>query len=267
MDQPALKRIRPFFTVLNIVVGWHLLYEGLAKILDSSWSSAGYLANAQGPLAGLFQSLADSSVLLQVTDFLNIAGLTLVGLCIMTGMFTRFAAVAGAVLIGLYYLANPPMVATSVGYASEGHYLIVNKNLIEIVILLIIAVIPPVWYFGLGKLLPRFPRRWLQRIHVPKDLNHVPAETSLDRRDVLGGCRRNLRGRVRIIDQAAGLTARMRIQTPHVGIAQHIRVQPIDADCLARARRRSQLERATTRCRNRERLGAGGLVERVGQAE
>ena len=64
MEPTRLGRIRPFFTILNIIVGWHLLYEGLVKILDPSWTSAGYLANAKGPLAGLFQSLAEMPMLL-----------------------------------------------------------------------------------------------------------------------------------------------------------------------------------------------------------
>jgi hypothetical protein len=113
------------------------------------------------------------------------AGLTLIGLCIMTGVLPRVAAVTGAVLIGLYYLANPPMTATGVGFASEGHYLLVNKNLIEIVVLLLIAAVPPEWYYGIGKLLPKFRLNLFRRIEVPKDMNHTPAEPSLDRRAVM----------------------------------------------------------------------------------
>ncbi len=185
MEPVTLKRIRPFFTILNLVVGWHLLYEGVAKILDPAWTSAPYLANAQGPLAPWFQSLAESSSLLSIVDMLNVAGLTLIGLCIITGVLTRFAAVAGAALIGLYYLANPPMMATSVGYATEGHYLIVNKNLIEIVVLLLIAVVPPDCYFGLGKLLPKFPGNGFGRIEVPEEMNHTPAEPLMQRRALM----------------------------------------------------------------------------------
>jgi uncharacterized membrane protein YphA (DoxX/SURF4 family) len=185
MDPVTLKRIRPIFTVLNIVVGWHLCYEGLAKILDPSWTSAGYLVNAKGLLGGLFQRLAESPVLLQITDILNIAGLTLIGLCIMTGTLTRFAAATGTALIGLYYLADPPVMATTVGYASEGHYLLVNKTLIEFVVLLLIAVIPPGWYYGIGKLLPKLPRGLFRRPDVPAEMNHTAAEPSLDRREVI----------------------------------------------------------------------------------
>jgi len=185
MTNTTPNRVRPFFTLLNMVVGWHLLYEGVAKILDPSWTSASYLVNAQGPLAGLFQSLAESATLLQVIDILNMAGLTLIGFCIMTGLLTRLAAVAGVLLIGLYYLANPPIMATQVGYASEGHYLFVNKNVIEIAILLLIAVIPSAWYYGLGKLLPPFPWHRFKRPELPEDMNHTPAEPWQARRSVM----------------------------------------------------------------------------------
>lgn len=185
MEPTPLKRIRPFFTLLNIVVGWHLLYEGVAKILDPSWTSAGYLTNAQGPLAEFFRSLADSPALLQAIDILNMAGLTLIGLCLMTGVLARFAAVAGAVLIGLYYLANPPTMATDVGFASEGHYLFVNKNLIEIVVLLLIAAVPADCYYGIGKLFPRWRLRRFRRVEVPEEMNHTTTDRSLDRRAIV----------------------------------------------------------------------------------
>ena len=155
MEDKSLKRVCAVFTLLNLVVGWHLLYEGVAKILTPGWTSAGYLVNATGPLAGAFQSLAASPALLRLSDILNIAGLTLTGLCVLTGVFTRAAALAAATMIALYYAANPPLAATDVGFASEGHYLLVNKNLIEIVVLIVVAAIPAEWYYGLGKLWPK----------------------------------------------------------------------------------------------------------------
>ena len=41
---------------LRMVVGWHICYEGLAKLLDPYWSSAGYLASAQWWVRDLFNS-------------------------------------------------------------------------------------------------------------------------------------------------------------------------------------------------------------------
>ncbi len=185
MEVDQLKRIRPVFTVLNLVIGWHLLYEGVAKMLAPSWTSAGYLVNARGPLAGVFQSIAESPLLLQITDLLNIVGLTLIGLCIMTGVLTRAAALCGALLLSLYYLANPPLMATSVGYASEGHYLLVNKTLVEIVALLLVVFLPSSWYYGIGRVLPRFSFRLFRGTQVPKEMNHTPAVPSMGRRELV----------------------------------------------------------------------------------
>jgi uncharacterized membrane protein YphA (DoxX/SURF4 family) len=141
--------------------------------------------NARGPLAGFFQSIAESSFWLPVVDILNIGGLTLIGLCIMTGIFRRFAAFAGALLIAFYYLANPPLSATGVGYASEGHYLLINKNLIEIFVLLLIASVPRAWHYGLDKLLPKLSLKRFKRPDIPKEMNHNPSELSMERRELI----------------------------------------------------------------------------------
>jgi uncharacterized membrane protein YphA (DoxX/SURF4 family) len=144
---------------------------------------SGYLVNAHGPLAGLFHAMAQMPLLLRVCDILNMAGLTLAGLCILTGVLTRTAAVAGAAMIALYYLANPPLAATSVGYASEGHYLWVNKNAVEIVVLILVAVVPPDWYYGLGKLVPQRFRNLFHRVEVPVEMNHTPSGLGVGRRE------------------------------------------------------------------------------------
>ena len=39
-------------TVLRVFVGWHFLYEGVAKLTSPSWSAAGYMKQARGPVRG-----------------------------------------------------------------------------------------------------------------------------------------------------------------------------------------------------------------------
>jgi len=73
-------------------------------------------------------------------DHSNMWALTLVGICLMLGLFTRLAALGGVGLLTLYYLAMPPWPGTMDGPMAEGHYFIVNKNLIELIALLMIAV-------------------------------------------------------------------------------------------------------------------------------
>jgi len=38
--------------VLRVLIGWHLLYEGIAKALDPYWSAAGFLKQSQWILSG-----------------------------------------------------------------------------------------------------------------------------------------------------------------------------------------------------------------------
>ena len=47
-------------TVLRVVMGWHFLYEGLAKLTSPSFMAAGYMKQARGPFAELFRWIAAS---------------------------------------------------------------------------------------------------------------------------------------------------------------------------------------------------------------
>jgi len=137
---------------LRFLIGWHLLYEGLFKFLKPEWSSAGFLENAQWALAGVANWITSNPDILNVVDLLNTWGLILIGLGLIMGLFTRAAAIAGALLLGLYYLFNPPLVGMLAGAPMEGNYLIVNKNLIEAVMLLLLAVSPAARSYGLDSL-------------------------------------------------------------------------------------------------------------------
>ena len=103
-----MKRSQSVFLVLlRMFIGWHLLYEGVAKILIPDWTSQAYLLNSKWIFSGFFHALAESQPALQVVDFLNVWGLIIIGLAVLLGFLVRYWAVAGMVLLGLYYLANP----------------------------------------------------------------------------------------------------------------------------------------------------------------
>ena len=127
-------------TLFRLAIGWHFLYEGISKLLVPNWSAAGYLANATGPFAGFYQSLAASEVLMKIIDPLNMSGLVLIGLGLFLGLFIRLSAVSGMILLMLYYFAYPPFGGNLFG-AAEGNLYIVNKNLIETLALLVIFFI------------------------------------------------------------------------------------------------------------------------------
>ena len=127
--------------LLRVVIGWHLLYEGINKLFTPGWTAQGYLDGSYGFMSGLFHSLAANSSLMPVIDFLNIWGLILIGTALFIGVLIRFAAVMGMLMLMMYYFAYPPF-GTSLYTNFEGHYWIINRNLIEIVALITICFMP-----------------------------------------------------------------------------------------------------------------------------
>jgi uncharacterized membrane protein YphA (DoxX/SURF4 family) len=73
--------------------------------------------------------------------------LLVIGAGLLLGLFTRLWCVAGAALLLLFYLAMPPFPVPAEG--PEGHFLLINKNLIEILALLTLATTQPGRRYGL----------------------------------------------------------------------------------------------------------------------
>ena len=168
-SRPSLLRELPM-ALLRVVVGWHFLYEGLTKLFTPGWTSAGYLQSSTGFMSEHYQRLAADPQLLSIVDQLNIWGLLLIGVALMLGLLTRFAALCGVVLLALYYLAYPPLFGTEAPGVAEGHYLIINKNLIELCALVVVMFLPASSW-GLDGL---FFRRWWRRgtveVHPDREL-------------------------------------------------------------------------------------------------
>ena len=82
-------------------------------------------------------------------------GLTLVGLCLVLGLYSRHAAIGGMVFILLYYLFAPPLLGLEYSRPGEGSYLIVNKNLIETCALFVLYTFPTSHLIGLDRLLSK----------------------------------------------------------------------------------------------------------------
>src|SRR3989339_1178555 len=124
-------------TILRVIIGWHFLYEGIAKAFNPNWSAALYLMESKWLLSGFFHWLISNNTTLQIVDFLNIWGLLIIGICLFLGFFSRAASISGAILLLLYYVANPPFVYSSV--PSQSHFYIINYNLIEAIVLIVLA--------------------------------------------------------------------------------------------------------------------------------
>jgi thiosulfate dehydrogenase [quinone] large subunit len=127
--------------VLRTAVGWHFLYEGFYKLMlpgwtrlgqpAAAWSAAGYLAVSSGPMAPLFRGLAHSSAM----GFVDVAipiGLTLVGLSLMLGLRSQWGCAGAMVFLALFYLSAIPTTGVPQSGA-EGTYMVVSKNLVELV--------------------------------------------------------------------------------------------------------------------------------------
>ena len=160
------------FTLLRIAIGWHFLREGWVKLSHPAWTCAGYLSGSWGPFSPIFQGMAGLTVgdtpilnwlvgeeaqnaywMISVGNVLIPWLLTLSGLGLLLGIFTRASAITAMSLLVMFYAATPPLDITPIingtnfsGFlsniqhaqwagkhspGSEGNYLLVNKNLIE----------------------------------------------------------------------------------------------------------------------------------------
>ena len=138
-------------TFLRILIGWHFLYEGLVKLKTPGWSAKGYLLGSVGPFAPYFKSMVNSGPILNVVDFLNEWGLVLIGLSLFIGLLSKPCKIFGIVLLSFYYLAYPPFASFGINTHVEGSYWIVNKNLIEMVALLVLYQFPSSHITGIDK--------------------------------------------------------------------------------------------------------------------
>jgi thiosulfate dehydrogenase (quinone) large subunit len=132
--------------LLRTLIGWHFLYEGYYKLALPAWSAtgqplghwsaAGYLRAATGPLAGVFHSLAGSRFVSWV-DLIVPVALVVVGLSLTLGLFTRLGCWGAVTLLTLFYLAAVPTTGAPVT-GQEGTYLLVSKNVIELVAVIVV---------------------------------------------------------------------------------------------------------------------------------
>ncbi|MCA9411911.1 MAG: DoxX family membrane protein [Candidatus Omnitrophica bacterium] len=138
-------------TLLRAFIGWHFLYEGIVKLTDPEWTSQAYLVGSRWLLNDFFHWIAADPTRVQWVDLLNIWGLVLIGSSLLLGVFARFTSLMGILLLALYYLAHPSLPGTLIDPFAEGSYLIVDKNLVELAGLMVIALFPSTAFFGVDR--------------------------------------------------------------------------------------------------------------------
>jgi uncharacterized membrane protein YphA (DoxX/SURF4 family) len=94
-------------------------------------------------------------------DAITRYGLTAVGACLLLGLFTRSACLAGAAFLLMFSLAMPALPWLPENPRAEGHYVFITKNVIEMLALLTLATTSSGRWAGLdGLLYVLAPWRW-----------------------------------------------------------------------------------------------------------
>lgn len=111
--------------------------------------------------------------LLDLNNYMTAGSLVLIGFCLIAGLFTRLAALGGVGFLALIYLCMPPWPGLPPNPLAEGHFLYVDKNLVELFALLAIAALPTGHWIGLDALLFGWRRR---RRELRREESQVVAE-------------------------------------------------------------------------------------------
>jgi uncharacterized membrane protein YphA (DoxX/SURF4 family) len=82
-------------------------------------------------------------------DQATVVGLTVMGVCLFLGLLTRLNCLLAAGFLLTTYLCAPPFPWLPTAPQNEGYYLYVNKNLIEMLALLVLATTRSGRWFGL----------------------------------------------------------------------------------------------------------------------
>ncbi len=123
---------------------------GPVKALDSGLKdkAIGLLTTKQL----MMEPLAESSSPVDSVNMMTIGCLLLFGILLICGLFTRLAAIGGAGMLIMFYLAFPPWPGVPPAPGPE-HSFIINKNMIEAIALVMIATLPTGQWFGLDRVL------------------------------------------------------------------------------------------------------------------
>lgn len=132
--------------LLRLSIGWVFLYAGWDKVrtfftATEDWTAAGFLSHLEGPLADFFATLAGSTIV----DYLNAYGLLLIGTALILGIFVRWSAFWGTVIMLLYFLAN---------YPAE-HSFIVDDHIVYAFVLIALAAVGAGRVWGLDGIIEK----------------------------------------------------------------------------------------------------------------
>lgn len=139
--------------ILRVLIGWYFLYEGLAKVFTPKWTAYGYLMDSQGVFAPFFRMIAENQSMMAAADFINIWGLTLVGVMLILGLLEKASYIGAALFLILYYLSHPPLLHVEYLLPTEGSYLWVDKNLVMLAAVAVLYFFPTAMRIGMDRIM------------------------------------------------------------------------------------------------------------------
>jgi len=104
----------------RVTVGWVFFYAGIEKVFGATpFTAAGFLkfgtlgttaekvadGTIVNPTHAFWVSLAGNGTLLPIVNFMVVFGEVAIGAALILGLATRFASVAGALMMGLFWIA------------------------------------------------------------------------------------------------------------------------------------------------------------------
>lgn len=138
---------------LDKTLGWRYSTGAGKGWIDGGSPTKGFLSGvAAGPMQSAFHGMAGQPW----ADWLFMLGLLAVGVSVMSGVALRFAAVAGAVMMALMWVAEwPPAQHLSSGEPSMSSNPVVDYHVLYAVLLIALAVGDAGRVWGLGRIWER----------------------------------------------------------------------------------------------------------------
>jgi thiosulfate dehydrogenase [quinone] large subunit len=151
------------WAALDKIFGWHYTTVGEKAWINGGSPTKGFLSSVdQGPFASLFNNIAGNPVI----DTLFIAGLFAVGVAVIAGVAMRVAAVSGALLMAMMWLAEWPLAQmTNAGEPTGSSNPLVDYHIIYILVLFALVAVSAGKTWGLGAIWEKLPvvrdQKWM----------------------------------------------------------------------------------------------------------
>lgn len=146
--------------VVRVAIGSVFLTAGLEKALSGTpFDAAGFLKFGTSGLPWLGEAtkgvvynpthefwagLAGNAALMPLVNFLVVGGEIAIGVALVLGLFTRFAAIAGTVMLSFFFVASWDL--------SHG---IVNSQLLDAIVTAFVGIMAAGRYYGLDSIIEK----------------------------------------------------------------------------------------------------------------